>query len=91
MMVNINYLKDLKNLDNKIPRIKPSLKIGIILDCLLAEVIQDPKLNNKDYLENKSKELNKLNSDDLRKKAKEVIEEKREKDNNEMKKGYFVK
>ncbi len=68
--VSVKMLKMNGNDLIKFLNIKPSPKIGIILDCLLAEVIQAPKLNNKDYLENKSKELNKLNSDDLRKKSK---------------------
>jgi len=57
-------------------KIKPSPKIGAILDVLLAEVIEDPKLNTKKYLEERSKELNKLDLVQLLAQAKEKIEEK---------------
>lgn len=70
---------------------EPGPKIGAILDVLLSEVIEDPALNTKDYLEKRSKELNKLELSELREKAKEVIEEKREEEDQAMKKGYYVK
>lgn len=75
----------------KILKIEPGPKIGAILDVLLSEVIEDPKLNTKEYLEKRSKELNKLELAELREKAKEVIEEKREEEDQAMKKGYYVK
>lgn len=64
----------------KILNIPPSPKIGAIMDALLAEVIEDPKLNTKEYLEKRIKELNEMDLEDIRKKAKDVIEEKREED-----------
>jgi len=69
----------------------PGPKIGSILDVLLSEVIEDPKKNNKEYLEKKARELNEMNVEDLRKKAKETIEEKREEDDRKIKKGHWVK
>ena len=72
-------------------QIQPSPKIGTILDCLLAEIIEDPKLNTKEYLEEKAHELNKLNDNDLRAKAKEVIEEEREKEDQSIKNKHYVK
>ncbi len=75
----------------KLLNIEPSRKIGTILDCLLAEVIEDPELNNKEFLEKKAKELNELDGDDLREKAKEAIEEKREEDDRKMRRGHKVK
>lgn len=75
----------------KLLKIDPSPKIGAILDVLLSEVIEDPKLNNKKYLEEKSRELNKMDLDDLRKKAKEKISEKKMEDDKELKKEFFVK
>lgn len=62
----------------KILNIPPSPKIGAIMDALLAEVIEDPKLNTKEYLEKRIKELNEMDLEDIRKKAKDVIEEKRD-------------
>ncbi|MFH1744983.1 MAG: HD domain-containing protein [bacterium] len=75
----------------KILNITPSPKIGAILDVLLAEVIEDKSLNNKKYLEKRSKELDKLDLAELRKKAREAIEEKREVDDLEIKKEFYVK
>ena len=70
---------------------KPGIKMGAILDILLSEVIEDPKLNNLKHLEKRAKELNKMNAEELRAQAKEKIEDKRVKDDKEMKKGYYVK
>ena len=66
-------------------------KIGAILDVLLSDVIEDPALNNRDYLEKRSQELHKLDLNELRQKAKEVIEEKREEDDTKMKEEFWVK
>ncbi|MEA3398779.1 MAG: HD domain-containing protein [Patescibacteria group bacterium] len=71
--------------------IDPGPKIGAILDVLLSEVIDDPKLNNKKYLEKRSQELDKLDLKTLREKAKEKIEEKKMEDDQELKKGHWVK
>ncbi|MFA5318184.1 MAG: CCA tRNA nucleotidyltransferase [Patescibacteria group bacterium] len=72
-------------------KIKPGPKIGAILEVLLAEVIEDPELNNKKHLEKRSKELNKMELEELRVKAKDVIQEKREIDDSKMKRGFYVK
>jgi len=72
-------------------KIKPGPKIGAILEVLLSEVIEDPNLNDKKLLEKRSKELNKLDLDELRTQAKEVIKERREVDDSRMKKGFYVK
>lgn len=71
--------------------IPPGPKIGVILDVLLSEVIEDPNLNNREYLEQRSRELNNMNGDDLRDKAKDVIKEKRKEDDEELKKEFSVK
>jgi len=88
--VSVKMLKingtDLMN-DLKIP---PSPKIGTILDVLLAEVIENPELNNKEFLSARATELNGMDAAELRAKAKEVIEEKREEEDKEMKRGYKV-
>lgn len=75
----------------KLLNIKPSPKIGAILDVLLAEVIEDPGLNNKKHLEKRSKELNELDLDELQEKAKGKIEERKMEDNKELKKEFWVK
>ncbi len=85
-MLKINGDEMMKLLD-----IKPGPKIGTILDVLLGEVIEDPKLNDKKYLEKRAKELDKENLEDLRAKAKEQIEEKREEDDKKIKKKHWVK
>jgi poly(A) polymerase/tRNA nucleotidyltransferase (CCA-adding enzyme) len=75
----------------KLLKIKPGPKIGAILDVLLAEVIEDPKLNNKKYLAKKSQELDKLELKELREKAKEKIDEKKMEDDQELKREFWVK
>jgi poly(A) polymerase/tRNA nucleotidyltransferase (CCA-adding enzyme) len=71
-------------------KIEPSPKIGAILDVLLSEVIEDPKLNEREYLSGRAVELNNMDAKELREKAKEVIEEKRQEDDRDMKKGFKV-
>lgn len=75
----------------KLLKIEPGPKIGAILDVLLSAVIEEPALNTKEYLEKRSKELNKLELSELRERAKEIIEEKREAEDQAMKKGHYVK
>ena len=74
----------------KILKIAPGPKIGAILDVLLSEVIEDPELNTVEILEKRASELDKFNLEELRAKAKEVIEEKREADDKEIKKQHKV-
>ena len=85
-MLKINGDELIKILD-----IKPGPKIGAILDVLLSEVIEDPKYNNKEYLETRSRELNEMDLEVLRKKAKEAIAEKQEGDDQKIKKEHWVK
>lgn len=70
--------------------IAPGPKIGAILDVLLSEVIEDPELNNKEYLEKRSFELNESNLEELREQAKDKIEEKREVDDKKLRRGRKV-
>ena len=72
-------------------KLAPGPKIGAILDVLLSEVIEDPKLNTKDYLIKKSRELDELEISQLRAKAKEKIEEKKMEDDQELKEEFWVK
>ena len=71
-------------------KLEPGPKIGAILDVLLAEVIEDPALNTKDYLLKKSQALQNFNLEELRQQAKEKIEERREEDDNNLKKSFQV-
>jgi poly(A) polymerase/tRNA nucleotidyltransferase (CCA-adding enzyme) len=50
-----------------IAKMEPNPKIGFILHALLEEVLEDPKLNTKEYLEKKTLELAKLSEIELRK------------------------
>ena len=70
--------------------IAPSPKIGEILDVLLSEVIEDPALNEKEYLSKRSKELNEMDSSELRERAKDLIDEAREQEDRQMKRGHKV-
>ena len=63
--------------------IKSGPKVGFLLNALLEEELEDPLLNNKDYLDKRTKELSNLEDTDLKKIAesgklkKEVEEEKK--------------
>lgn len=70
--------------------IKPSPKVGALLDVLLAEVIEDPEQNNKENLLNRAKILNELNLEELRLQAKEAIEEKNNQEDSNIKKQFKV-
>jgi len=84
-MLNING-NDLM----RILKIEPGPKIGAILDVLLGEVIENSELNTAPGLSERSKKLNELNLEELRARAKEVIEEKREEDDKNIKKQFKV-
>ncbi|MDI6733890.1 MAG: CCA tRNA nucleotidyltransferase [Patescibacteria group bacterium] len=78
----------------KILNIPAGPKIGQILSILLEEVLDDPKKNNREYLEFRAKELNLFSEKDLiaqSKKAKEKKEEFEGGIENEMKKKYYVR
>lgn len=70
--------------------LEPGPKIGAILDVLLSEVIEEPEKNDKDSLLKRSQQLNKLNLEELRAKAREVIEEERQKEDKSIKKQFKV-
>jgi len=74
----------------KILGIAPGPKIGAILDALLADVIRDPELNTREYLDKRVKELAPLDLEAIREEAKELIEERRNIDDREMKKQFKV-
>lgn len=70
---------------------KPGPKIGAVLEVLLSEVLDDPGLNTKKYLLDRSRELKEKEFDDLRKRAKERIEEEQEKQDKKIKREFKVK
>ncbi|MFH1611808.1 MAG: HDIG domain-containing metalloprotein [bacterium] len=71
-------------------KIGPSPKIGLILNSLLAKVLEDPKLNNKKNLTELAKELNKLSEKELKNNLL-TVKEAQEQEDIEMKKKYWVK
>ena len=71
-------------------KLQPGPKIGAILDVLLAEVIQEPKLNDKTILIKRAKELTKIDLSELRQQAQNMIEEKRQEDDKSIKKQYKI-
>ncbi len=71
-------------------KIEAGPKIGAILDVLLAEVIEDPNLNDEKILLKRASELNDMDLKNLRFKAKELIGEKREEDDLNIKKKFKV-
>jgi poly(A) polymerase/tRNA nucleotidyltransferase (CCA-adding enzyme) len=67
----------------------PSPKMGAVLDVLLSEVLEDPERNTKEYLLERAQKLQELNLEELRAQAKEIIEEKREADDLNIKRKYL--
>ncbi|MDP2944317.1 MAG: CCA tRNA nucleotidyltransferase [bacterium] len=74
----------------RILNIPPGPKIGAILDVLLGEVLEDPELNTAVDLKRQAQKLAALDLEELRSRAKEVIEAKRQEDDKEIKKHYKV-
>ena len=72
-MLKINGNDLIKVLD-----IKPGPKIGQILDILLGYVLDNPKKNNKEFLEEEAKKLGELTDKELQKKAEKSKAEKSE-------------
>ena len=71
--------------------LKPGPMLGAILDVLLSEVIEDPEKNMKKILLLRAQELQKENIESLREMAKEKIDERKEEEDKEIKKRYWVK
>ncbi len=77
----------------EICNIGPGPKIGLILNALMEEVLEDPKLNTENYLKEKTMELFKLSEGELKKMAKrgkEKREEEEEKKLKEIRSKHFV-
>ncbi|MBU1177499.1 HD domain-containing protein, partial [Patescibacteria group bacterium] len=71
-------------------KIKPGPRLGLLIEALLSEALQDPKINSKQKLSSKATELNKLSDKELRNKTKKVKEKKEEIDL-KMKDKHWVK
>lgn len=71
-----------------------SRRVGWILNALMEEVIDDPKKNEKKYLEKRAKELNKLTDGELQELFASAQQKKRDAEeemDSEIKKKHYVK
>ncbi len=67
---------------------KPGPRIGWILHALLEEVLEDPSLNNEEYLQKRAKELMKINEDELKELGEKGKETKSKKEREEIMRIY---
>ena len=73
--------------------IAPGPKIGMVLNALMEEVLDNPKLNSEEYLTNRTKELLVLPDSDLKKlaeKGKEKKDIEEQKELKEIRKKHYV-
>ncbi|MCR4323268.1 MAG: HD domain-containing protein [Candidatus Azambacteria bacterium] len=63
--ISVKMLKIDGNEVMRLLDIKPGPKVGIILNALFSEVLDDPQKNDKDYLERRAGELNKFSISEL--------------------------
>lgn len=82
-MLEVNGEDVMKELD-----IKPGPKIGLILNSLLAEVIDDPEKNKKEYLKKRIHELDKKSPEELKESLKKIEKAIEEEEKERMKKYY---
>jgi poly(A) polymerase/tRNA nucleotidyltransferase (CCA-adding enzyme) len=68
----------------------PGPRVGFLMDALLAEVLEDPNLNQREELIHRLKELNRLSDKELKQKNK-TVKEKKEEIDRELKSKYWVK
>jgi tRNA nucleotidyltransferase (CCA-adding enzyme) len=73
--ISVKMLKVSGNDVMKILKIKPGPEIGQLLDILLGYVLENPKKNEKEFLEKEIKELGKLPDGELKKLAEEARKE----------------
>ncbi len=74
----------------KILKIEPSPKLGLLIEALLAEVLENPEINTKEKLTQRAKVLNKLSDKELKGKIK-IVEEKKEEVDEKIKEKYWIK
>ncbi|MEK7598876.1 MAG: HD domain-containing protein [Patescibacteria group bacterium] len=92
--ISVKMLKIDGNDVMRICRIEPSRRIGAILNILLEDVLDDPKLNSKEWLEEKTVELCVLSEAELSKLAEEAKKKKvglEEEEVGKIKQKYWVK
>ncbi len=89
--ISVEMLKINGNDLMEVLKIEPGPKIGAILDVFLAEVIEDAKKNDKNFLLEHAKQLNEIDLTQLRQMAKERIEEEKEEEDKIIKDRYWVK
>jgi tRNA nucleotidyltransferase (CCA-adding enzyme) len=78
----------------KMLKIKPSPRVGWVLNALLEEVLDDPSRNTRDYLEEQAKKLGKMSDKELIALAASAREKKDELQSDieeDIKKKYFVR
>jgi len=78
----------------KLLDLAPGPRIGWFLHVLFGDVLEDPKKNEKGYLETRTRELNKLSDEELRKlaeKTKEEMDRIEQAEDENVKQKYFVK
>lgn len=83
-MLKVNGEDVMKELDTP-----PGPKVGLVLNILLAEVLDDPRKNKKEYLKKRIHELDKSSPEEL-KKALDKIEKVIEEEEKERMKKYYV-
>ena len=92
--ISVGMLKLSGNEIMEILKIKPSPRVGQVLNILLDEVLDDQEKNKKVYLKKRTKELGKMNDKELEGLKKQAIkkqEKLEEKVNEEIKDKYYVK
>ncbi len=89
--VSVKMLKIDGNILIKEMGFSPGPKIGAILETLLAEVIDDPSRNTQENLKERALQLVKQDIEKLRSDAKKRIALQRKKDEEQLKKRYWVK
>ncbi|MDR3583662.1 MAG: HD domain-containing protein [Candidatus Pacebacteria bacterium] len=88
--VSVKQLKINGNDLMKELKLAPGPKIGAILDVLLSEVIENSELNEKEKLLERAAELEKREIGEIRGIAKKKIKEENEREEEYMKKKYWV-
>jgi len=92
--VSVKMLKIDGNRIMKVTYETPGPKIGFVLNALMEEVLDNPKLNTAKYLEEQTKKLIKLPIEELKKiseKGKEDIKEKENKEIEAIRSKHWVK
>ncbi len=88
--ITLSMLKIDGNILMKDLGIKPGPEIGMILNVLLAEVLEDASLNTRDQLITRVEELKLQDLRELKKQAITTIEAKQEEQDREIKRKYHV-